>query len=67
MIPVNSSNLVSVGYEPASMKLYIQFKQGLYVYYSVPQHTYDGLMSAASHGKYHAAYIKNSFPYSRVA
>ncbi len=66
MIPVQSSNLVAVGYEPASMKLYIQFHDGAYVYYDVPQHIFEGLMNAASHGKYHAAYIRNSFPYHRL-
>ena len=66
MIPVRSSNLVAVGYVPASMKLYIQFRHGAYVYYNVPQHIFEGLMNADSHGKYHAAHIKNAFPYHRL-
>jgi len=67
MVPVKSSNLVSVGYEPQSQTLRIQFKSGLYDYHNVPKLIYDGLMSASSHGQYHAKYIKNSFIFNKVA
>lgn len=66
MISVNSSNLVSVGYEPQSQTLRIQFNSGLYDYYSVPKHIFDGLLSASSHGQYHARYIKNSYRFNKV-
>ena len=67
MIPVNSSNLASIGYEPQSQTLRIEFKSGVYDYYNVPKLIYDGLMSASSHGKYHAQYIKNSFKFKKIA
>lgn len=67
MTSVNSSNLVAVGYEPQSQTLRIQFNSGLYDYYNVPKLIYDGLMSAPSHGQYHAKYIKNSFNYKKIA
>lgn len=65
MIPVNSSNLSSVGYENGT--LYIAFNSGgVYSYSNVPLHVYQGLMSAASHGQYFHAYIKNNYPYRRL-
>ena len=66
MIPVSSSTIVAVGYDDVNRKLYVEFRNGTYVYYSVPRHVFDGLMAAYSHGEYHAAYIKNSYRYDRV-
>lgn len=41
MKPVNSSNLKSVGYNPMTETLIIQFHSGhIYEYYHVPQHIY---------------------------
>jgi hypothetical protein len=67
MLRVNSSNLVAVRYDAVSQTLRIQFNSGLYDYYNVPQHIYNGLMSASSHGEYHARYIKNSYRYRKIA
>ena len=66
MKPVVSSNLVSVGYDSQTQTLRIQFHNATYDYYNVPEGVYNGLMSAASHGEYHAAYIKNSYRYQRI-
>lgn len=66
MIPVSSSNLVSVGYDESSMILRVQFNSGVYDYFGVPKNIFEGLLSASSKGKYHHAYIKNSFRYSKV-
>ncbi len=52
-VPVNSTNITAVGYDPDSAVLCIEFKDGsAYEYFDVPQHEYDGLMSAESQGKY---------------
>lgn len=68
MTPVQSTNLLAVGYDAQTQELFIRFRNGsLYVYANVPQHVYDGLMSAPSYGKYHAAYIKNAYPYRRLS
>ena len=66
--PVESSNLASVGYDPESAVLEIEFKSGgIYEYSGVPQSVYDDLMNAASKGKYFHRYIKNSgYPYSKI-
>jgi hypothetical protein len=53
MIPVTSSNLKAIGYEPDSATLVIEFKNGsAYEYYDVPQFEFDGLRGASSHGTY---------------
>lgn len=65
MIPVSSSNISSIGYEGTT--LYVRFHSGgLYAYYNVPPSVYNGLMSASSHGKYLAAYIKNCYHYQKI-
>lgn len=65
MTPVSSSDLSSVGYENGT--LYIKFNSGgLYAYSGVPVSVYNALMSAASHGKYFHANIKNNYSYSKI-
>ena len=65
MIPVSSSNIAAIGYDGST--LYVRFHSGgLYAYFSVPQPVYDGLMSAPSHGKFLAAYIKGNYHYQRI-
>lgn len=72
--PVSSSNLLAVGYDADNENLFIIFKDGKtgaparkYVYYHVPSQTHAELMAAPSHGKYHAAYIKNHFSYDQIS
>jgi hypothetical protein len=63
---VDSSNLVSVGYDLPAQYLEIEFKRGaVYGYSGVPRSVYLGLMMAISKGGYHAANIKWLFAYSR--
>ena len=65
MIPVDSSDLSSVGYENGT--LYIAFNSGgLYSYSGVPASVYSGLLSASSKGRYFHANIKNVYPYQRI-
>lgn len=66
MIPVSSSNLVAIGYDSNTATLRIVFHSGVYDYYNVPQNVFEGLLNASSKGKYHHAFIKNSYRYSRV-
>lgn len=67
-IPVNSSDLRSVGYDETTKVLEIEFHGGqIYQYYGVPRAVYEGLMQAASHGKYFHAHIKNVYSYQRVS
>lgn len=66
MIPVSSSNLVAIGYDSNTATLRIVFHSGVYDYYNVPQNVFEGLLNASSKGKYHHAFIKNSYSYSKV-
>lgn len=66
-IKVSSSNLKSVGYDETMSILEIEFHGGrVYQYFNVPNHIYESLMKAASHGKYFHAYIKDRYRYRRV-
>ena len=69
MIPVNSSNIESIGYVGGSSgTLYVAFHSGtLYSYADVPRSVYEGLMNAPSHGKYFHAFIKNRYAYQRIS
>lgn len=66
-IPVSSSNVASVGYDPDSQILEVEFKDNaIYHYFDVPQHIYDGLRSAESVGKFLHANVKGIYRYARI-
>lgn len=66
-IPLRSSNLASVGYDPRAHVLEVEFHNGsLYQYFGVPPARFEGLMKADSKGGYHAQNIKQSYRYSRI-
>lgn len=65
MIPVNSSNISSVGYENGT--LYIAFHSGgLYAYSNVPEIVFNELLNAPSKGEYFHAYIKKHYAYTKI-
>lgn len=65
--PVSSSNLRSVGYDPATRTLEIEFMNGhIYQYSGVPQSSYTALMAAESHGRYFNGRIRGAFPCRQV-
>ena len=64
---VQSTNLRSVGYDEISRELEIEFHSGgIYKYSSVPLSVYQGLMNAASKGRYFHSYIKDVYSYRRI-
>jgi hypothetical protein len=66
-IPVTSSNVAEVGYEPASMTLEIAFCNGnVYQYFDVPEMVYQEFIGSDSVGTYLNANIKNSYRYAKV-
>ena len=66
-IPVDSSNINSVGYDPQSETLEIEFHSGgIYQYSGVPEHVYEQMIEASSKGQFFHAYIRDQYPYSRV-
>lgn len=65
--PVNSSNLASVGYEPNSLTLEIEFHDSsVYQYFDVPEFEWLGLMQAESHGGYFSAQIRLNYRYTKL-
>ena len=66
--PVTSSNLASVGYDPTTQTLEIEFKnRSIYQYVDVPENVYNELMQAASHGSYFNGCIRGAFIYRKVS
>lgn len=64
---VTSSNIASIGYDASSQTLEVEFLNGsVYQYFDVPQHIYNGIMSADSHGQYIAQNIKGVYRYSKI-
>jgi hypothetical protein len=64
---VSSSNLKSVGYDPRSRTLEIEFHNGgVYQYDEVSQQTYDDLIAAASKGRYYAEHIRDHYSGRRI-
>lgn len=67
-IPVSSSNLRSVGYNPMTSTLEVEFHTGsVYEYDRVPGHVHVGLMGASSKGEYFHDNIRDRYPTRRLA
>ncbi len=64
---VESSTVLSVGYDSATETLEVEFKNGgIYQYYNVPVPLYQEFMASESKGKFLHVYIKPAYPCSRV-
>ena len=59
-IPVVSSDLKSVGYDPAARVLEVEFKNksSVYQYSNAPTELYNALMLASSKGRFFGAKIR---------
>jgi hypothetical protein len=66
-VPVTSSVLASIGYDPVTWILELEFLSGwVYFYYNIPQAVYSNLMAASSHGKYFCSHIRGEGYFERV-
>ena len=64
---VNSTSIVSIGYDENSQTLEIEFKNSnVYQYFDVPKNLYDDLISAPSQGQFLTQNIKGNYRYSKV-
>ncbi len=62
MIPVTSSNLKEVGYDPDRREMRVIFRSGsIQDHLDVPPEEFAGLMSAPSHGKHYNQRIKGIY------
>lgn len=67
MIPVSSSNIESIGYDPQNQQVYVSFlNASLYVYKGVPLHEFENLRDSPSLGSYLHRNYKNVYPYERI-
>jgi len=61
-VSIVSTNIRSVGYDPESSMLEVEFNSGsIYQYLDVPESDYEGLMNAASKGRYLNRNIKGRY------
>lgn len=67
-VPVTSSDLASVGYDPETVTLEVEFnKSGVYQYFGVPPHVHEELMMASSKGKYFNQFIRRGgYQYMKI-
>ena len=66
-VQVGSTNIRSVGYDPGSSTLEVEFNSGsIYQYLNVPKDEYEGLMSASSKGRYFNTNIKGEYQDVRI-
>lgn len=67
-LPVESTTLAAVGYDPALRRLEIRFRSGeRYLYLQVPSHIYQQLLQAESKGQGFNRLIRNRFPYQHLS
>lgn len=65
--PVHSTHLKSVGYEPDSGTLVVEFQDGeIYAYDAVDPQVAVELITAPSTGSYFQRHVANAFDYTRV-
>ena len=65
--PVSSSNIASIGYDPDSETLEVEFNtSGIYQYFNVPSFMHERLIMADSVGKFFNAEIKEAYPCSKM-
>jgi hypothetical protein len=63
MIPVESSAIEAIGYEPDREELYVLFLSSeTYIYHGVSPEAFDGIMNAESKGTHLNTIIKPSYP-----
>ena len=66
--PVASSSLVSVGYDPETRELEVQFVTGsIYRYFGVLPSAYQALVRAASKGRHFNESIRDRYRFHRLA
>jgi hypothetical protein len=64
--PVQSTAVVSVGYDPEDQILEVEFTSGMvYQYSGVSASVFDELLGAASFGSYFNQQVRHVYPYSR--
>ena len=64
---VSSSVLASIGYDPKSRLLEVEFNHGeIYQYSDVPEKVYKELINADSIGKYYSDNVRDDYEFVRL-
>jgi len=64
---VVSSNVRSIGHNPLTQVLEVEFlDRSIYIYSGVPSSVYSGLMAAASKGSYLSQKVEGTYPYRKI-
>lgn len=67
MVPVQSSNIASVGYDEQTQTVYVQFlNESIYIYKGVPKIEFESLKTAPSVGSHLHRYFRNVYAYERI-
>ena len=65
---VESTTLSTVAYDAAGQVLWLRFRShAIYCYFGVPAAVHTALLDAPSKGTYFNRYIRDRFPYERLA
>ena len=65
---VISTNIRSIGYDPQSAVLEVEFTSGdVYQYFNVPDHLYQQFLRALSHGQFLNDNIRYSYRYQKIS
>lgn len=64
MLPVNSSNIVAVGWD--NDDLYVKYNSGVYVYSGVDKYLFEQLLQAESKGRFLSEEIKPVYKYKKL-
>ena len=67
-VPLQSSLLAWVDYDPGRRLLAVQFRSGdQYRFFDVPPHCFEALLQAPSQGQYFHSSVRNRFPYQNLS
>ena len=67
-VALDSTALTGVSYSPDSNILEVEFRNGLvYEYLGVSRSLYEQLLTASSKGAFLGRFIRNCFPFRRIA
>jgi XTP/dITP diphosphohydrolase len=66
-IPVDSSDIISIGYDAENRLLEVEFHEGrIYQYRNVEPDIHEQLMRADSHGQYFDTFIRSRYRYDKI-
>ena len=66
--PVQSSHIKSLGFDPRTNTMAVQFREGgIYHYHATPPQLYEEFLAAPSKGKFFRSAIKSRFRSAKVS